>query len=425
MGTRVSSMLNAFWSMNERLMRIFSLICAGLVLIAAPLAAQVGLPRVQLPPVGPALGGTLDTVDRSAADVQRLAQRLVRERLRTIDRLVERNSDVIELDASGAPARRGELLLMGVSQNDLGKVLGAGFLVLSREELEGLDLSVIRVGVPAGVKLADAQAVLAALVPQASVSPDNLHFPSGRASAAILVAAPSTTSGRSAPVGVIDGAAGASVKVAETRGFAKGAPYPSHHGTSVVSLLSHVGAATIRVADVYGTDKAGGNALAMAKGLGWLVARGSKVVTISLVGPRNAVLERAIGAAQRKGVVVVAAVGNDGPAAPPAYPASYEGVVAVTGVDGKRRALIEAGRALHLDYAAPGADIYGRNAKGKRIKLRGTSFATPLVAARAALAIGQGRNWRSALDAEAIDLGPQGADSTYGKGLVCAQCTGR
>ena len=57
---------------------------------------------------------------------------------------------------------------------------------------------------------------------------------------------------------------------------------------------------------------------------------GSKVVTISLVGPRNAVLERAIGAAQRKGVVVVAAVGNDGPAAPPAYPASYDGVVAVT-----------------------------------------------------------------------------------------------
>ena len=179
------------------------------------------------------------------------------------------------------------------------------------------------------------------------------------------------------------------------------------------------------MADVYGTDKAGGNALAMAKGLGWLVARGSKVVTISLVGPRNAVLERAIRAAQRKGVVVVAAVGNDGPAAPPAYPASYNGVVAVTAVDGKRRALIEAGRALHLDYAAPGADIYGRNAKGKRIGLRGTSFATPLVAARLARAIGQGRDWRAALDAEAVDLGRKGHDDTYGRGLVCGGCTGR
>lgn len=163
----------------------------------------------------------------------------------------------------------------------------------------------------------------------------------------------------------------------------------------------------------------------MAKGLGWLVARGSKVVTISLVGPRNAVLGRAIEAAQRKGVVIVAAVGNDGPASPPSFPASYDGVVAVTAVDGKRRALIEAGRALHLDYAAPGADIYGRNAKGKRISLRGTSFATPLVAARAAQAIGQGRDWRDVLDGEAEDLGKKGHDDTFGRGLVCGRCNGR
>ncbi len=43
--------------------------------------------------------------------------------------------------------------------------------------------------------------------------------------------------------------------------------------------------------------------------------------------------------------MIVAAVGNDGPSARPAYPASYPGVLAVTGVDGRNRALIEAGRA--------------------------------------------------------------------------------
>ena len=86
-------------------------------------------------------------------------------------------------------------------------------------------------------------------------------------------------------------------------------------------------------------------------------------MTISLVGPRNPVLERGIAAAQGKGVVVVAAVGNDGPAAPPAYPASYKGVVAVTAVDKRDRALIEAGRALHLEYAAPGADFRASNAQ--------------------------------------------------------------
>ena len=369
-------------------MRVFSLLCAALALVTAPLAAQVALPRVQLPKVGPVVGETLDTLDETRAGVQRTVERLARDRLRAIDRLVRRNADAIEYDAAGAPARRGELLVMDVSANALGPALEAGFTVLSREEVEGLDLSLMRLGVPEGMDLAEAQAALALLLPQAQVSADNLHFQSGTGNGAVLAISAQGSAGSAAPVGMIDGAPGPAVKVTETRGFAAGAPFPSHHGSSVASLLAHAGAGTIRVADVYGTDKAGGNALAMAKGLGWLVARGSKVVTISLVGPRNAVLERAIGAAQRKGVVVVAAVGNDGPAAPPAYPASYDGVIAVTAVDGKRRALIEAGRALHLDYAAPGADIYGRNA-------------------------------------EAVDLGRKGHDDTYGRGLVCGGCTGR
>ena len=406
-------------------MRIFTLLCAGLVLLAAPIAAQVSLPRVQLPQVRPVLGGTLDRLDETRANLQRSIERLARQRLRNIDRLVQRNSDTIELDAAGEPARKGELLVMDVSAEDLDPAIEAGFVLLSREEVEGLGLTLMRLGAPEGMKLVEAQETLEGLLPNAEISADNLHFRSGSESGAIFAVSAQVSSSDAAPVGMIDGAPGNSVKVTETRGFAEGAPYPSHHGSSVASLLAHAGAGTIRVADVYGTDEAGGNALAMAKGLGWLVSRGSKVVTISLVGPRNAVLERAIGAAQRRGVVIVAAVGNDGPAAPPAYPASYDDVVAVTAVDGKRRALIEAGRALHLDYAAPGADIYGRNAKGKRIRLRGTSFATPLVAARAANAIGNGQSWRNVLDTEAIDLGRKGADDIYGRGLVCAACTGR
>lgn len=398
-------------------MRIFSLLCASLVLLAAPLAAQIALPRLPLPPVGPALGDSLGALGEARAELQRTVEKLARDRLRTVERLVRANPDIIELDALGAPARRGELLVMDVPANALDPALQAGFTVLSREEVEGLGLSLVRVSVPAGLSLAEAQGALALLLPDAEIVADNLHFQAGVADSALASAASSASTGRSAPVGMIDGATGPSIAVAETRGFAKGAPYPSHHGSSVASLLQHAGAG-------YGTDKAGGNALAMAKGLGWLVERGSKVVTISLVGPRNALLERAVRAAQSRGVVVVAAVGNDGPAAPPAYPASYSGVVAVTAVDGKRRALIEAGRALNLDYAAPGADIYGRNAKGSRIKLRGTSFATPLVAARVARAMGQGSDWRSALDREAIDLGRKGPDDIFGRGLVCATCTG-
>ena len=181
----------------------------------------------------------------------------------------------------------------------------------------------------------------------------------------------------------------------------------------------------VYVADVYGTDAAGGNASAIARGLGWLVEQGARVITMSLVGPDNPLLQRAIAAAHRRGVLVVAAVGNDGPAAPPAYPASYDGVIAVTAVDGRERALIEAGRALHLDYAAPGADIYGLDRRGRSQRLRGTSYATPLVAARLAAALRAGGDWRSVLDREARDLGERGLDPVYGRGLVCRGCGAR
>ena len=134
--------------------------------------------------------------------------------------------------------------------------------------------------------------------------------------------------------------------------------------------------------------------------------------------PSARALLRDSAAAQARGVLIVAAVGNDGPAAPPAFPASYPGVVAVTGVDGRNRPLIEAGRASHLDYAAPGADMLAASADGRAAKVRGTSFAAPLVAGLAFRAGGVTR----ALDAQAQDLGKKGADALFGRGLLCGAC---
>ena len=64
-----------------------------------------------------------------------------------------------------------------------------------------------------------------------------------------------------------------------------------------------------------------------------------------------------IGALIDNGFVIVAAVGNDGPAAPPLYPASYARVVGVTAVDAHRRVLIEAARGPQVMFASPGADM--------------------------------------------------------------------
>lgn len=390
---------------------------------AAPAAAQLGLPGVNLPSVGSAVQGIDDTVERIGDGVERLSGDLSHIREDRIARLLRRNRDVIERDVDGSLARSGELLLMDAGSADLERIRAAGFAVLDTEEIEGLGLKVTRLSLPAGMSVANGQERLQALLPDATISADNLHFPAGRSVGAAASAAPSPSVPRiSTPVGVIDGAPGKSVRTSAVRGFAKGAPMPDDHGSAMVSLLAYAGVTNIRVADVYGSDPAGGNALAIARALGWLSANGARVITISLVGPHNAVLQRAVAAARRQGMFIIAPVGNDGPAAPAAYPASYPGVIAVTGVDARNRALIEAGKALHLDYAAPAADMRARDAKGRMGKVRGTSYAAPLVAARAAAAMAHGGNVVSRLDAEAVDLGRKGADATFGRGLLCGQC---
>lgn len=404
-----------------------SLMLLGVV--AGPLAAQLQVPGLPVPQ--PRLGGALDDlterVTGTVKDTTREARRLLRMRGVAIDRLIARNPDLIERDAAGEPARRGELLATG-ADTALAPLEQAGFRVIAREAIEGLDVAVIRLAVPPGMALAEAQALASRLAPGVELSADHLHFTAGEPSAApaslvpVALAAQTTSD---VPVGIIDGASGRGITVAGQKGFARGAPLASDHGSAVTSLLQSAGARRVWVADVYGDDPAGGNALAIAKALGWLTASGCKVVTISLVGPKNGLLEQAIASARGRGVVVVAAVGNDGPAAPPAYPASYQGVLAITGVDRKGRALIEAGRALNLDYAAPGAGVYARDAKGSVKTWRGTSFAAPLAAARIAAALRGGGNWRARLDTEARDLGPKGADTTFGRGLLCEGCAQR
>jgi hypothetical protein len=395
------------------------------VLVAVPAAAQlglpgtpqVGLPRVELPDTS--LPGAIDDL---TGEVERVAARALEIRHERIERLLRRHGDVIEIDRLGEPARRGELLLTDPGEAQLESARRAGFEVSGTESLAELDITIVRLTVPAGMKLAEAQSLLEQRTPGLQVEADHLHFQSGAVVGAAAVQAASATAAIATPVGVIDGAPGKGTPVSAQRGFAKGAPLASDHGSAVASLLSGVGVRRVLVADVYGSDPAGGNALAIARAIDWLAQNRARVVTISLIGPRNAVLEKAVARARGKGMIVVAAVGNDGPAAPPAYPASYPGVVAVTGVDGRLRPLLEAGRALHLDYAAPGADIRAANKGGKRVKVRGTSYAAPLVAARVAAALDRGGNWRATLDGEAQDLGPTGADDRFGRGLVCRGC---
>ena len=393
--------------------------------IAAPSQAQLGLPPL-LPVPGEVLNRTTAAVGTTLGSTTgQIARQLEQLRLDRIDLLVRSNRGTIERDITGAPARRGELLLLDAAPSVLAQLKLAGFAPAEQRQLAGLEFTVTRLNIPKGMSLVSAQQLVARIAPGSEIAADQLHFASGASGKpAVPRTRASVPTPINEPVGFIDGAPGRATPVAAIQSFASGNARANNHGSAVASLLAKAGVRRIYAADVYGGDPAGGGAFAIARALDWLVRQKVRVVSVSLVGPANPVLARAIAAARARGTTIVAAVGNDGPAAPPSYPASYAGVLAVTGVDGRNRALIEAGRALHLDYAAPGADMQAANAAGRMVKVRGTSFATPLVAARAAAALQSSENPAivSILDNEAHDLGKRGPDPVFGRGLLCSEC---
>ncbi len=397
----------------------------ALVALAAATAAAgqlvPTLPRVPLGVPGlPNAGDLTDDVLRAPSDV---ARTLDQARRAAIAQLVRDYPDRIALDPDGFPARAGEVVVDDPTDAVLAATAAKGYRVLERGDILGVSFA--RLAIPDRRSLKSAIGDIRKL--GGTVSADQLHSQSG----AMNGFPGPVADGNGTLVGVIDGGVGGA---RVSTGFAAGAPRDNDHATAVASLISGSGSvrgglpgARIASADVYGSDPAGGNATAIAKALGWMVQQRVSVVTISLVGPANPLLAKVVAAAQARGLVIVAAVGNNGPAAPPGFPASYPGVIAVTGVDGRNRALIEAGRASHLDYAAPGADMLAAGTAGRVFRVRGTSFAAPLVAATIARfypspAPRAADTALRHIDALARDLGPRGPDRTYGRGLVCADC---
>lgn len=395
--------------------------CAVLLLLGASgvASAQLGV----RPAVGGVLGrvgDTLDTVAQPAFGVVRDVKALASERVERLNAFARANRVVVELDDTDQPARAHEVLLLDPDPGSLARAAAAGFRLLEQGDLDGLGVRYARLGTPGDSSLASATRQLRRLLPGKLISADQIHFTSGVAAPAGPGGAAGAPAGpKGGTVGIIDGGTLAGPHIMQA-GFATGAPRPSAHAQAIASLLRGAGTERIYVADVYGSDRAGGNALAIAKALGWMVGRGVPVVSISLVGPANPLLARAIAAVQSRGMIVTAAVGNDGAAAPPAYPASYGGVIAVTGVDGRGRVLFEAGRASHLDYAAPGADITAIGLDGKPGRLRGTSFAAPLAASRFA-ALGRAGEppaaWIARANAEAVNR-----SARFGRGVLCGAC---
>ncbi|SCL37633.1 type VII secretion-associated serine protease mycosin [Micromonospora pallida] len=129
------------------------------------------------------------------------------------------------------------------------------------------------------------------------------------------------------------------------------------------------------------------SAAVLARAIRWAVDRGADVLNLSVVlYADEPAVRAAVGYALERDVVVVAAVGNlHAEGDPRPYPAAYDGVVGVGAIaeNGVRADFSQVGG--YVDVVAPGSGVLmAAPGRGHR-RAEGTSYATPFVAATAAL----------------------------------------
>ena len=350
-----------------------------------------------------------------------------------ISRLVRDNKRLIETDPNGEPIVRSEIIAVGMSEDALARARARGFLV--ERETVAADIRLIVLKAPEKSASRNALRDLRAADPQGLYDYNHIYLGAGAtpddspdaASADAPRRAATALSPARIRVGLLDTGvdpAHPAFRDSLIHGWGCGThQVPAAHGTAVASLLVAHGGNELFAADVYCGSPTGGSVDAIVAALGWLSEQAVPVINVSLVGPKNVLLERVVSALITRGHLIVAAVGNDGPAAPALYPAGYSDVVGVTAVDAHRHVLIEAERGTQVMFAAQGADLKAASLDRGYADVRGTSFAAPTVAALlAAFSTAPDRiAAHAAIDAlakSAIHLGPAGRNLTYGFGLV-------
>jgi len=156
------------------------------------------------------------------------------------------------------------------------------------------------------------------------------------------------------------------------------------HGTHMAGTVAAI-APNCRLLNVKVADDLGGcQASAVARGIDWAVNHGAQVINLSLCTEASPELERAVDYAWSRGVVVVAAAGNEGGSSA-AHPAYYAGCLAVAATNESDSLAVLSNHGDGVDVAAPGFKVYSALPDGQYGYEFGTSPAAARVSGVAAL----------------------------------------
>ena len=167
--------------------------------------------------------------------------------------------------------------------------------------------------------------------------------------------------------------------------------FPAYgHGTMVAGLIHLVAPkAMLMPVKVFAAD---GTATIsqIVNGIYWAVDHDANVINMSFSTKEpSAALERAIAYANSKGVICVAAAGNDGQAEV-VYPAAYSTVIDVASTSDSDVRSLFSNFGGQIALAAPGEAVITTYPGNRYAEVWGTSFSAPLVSGGAALLVGMG-----------------------------------
>lgn len=243
----------------------------------------------------------------------------------------------------------------------------------------------------------------------------------------------------STQIGIIDSAvnkqhsAFTDASIVSRRFLPDGLTSPALHGTAIAGLLvgkSNKLTPLLANAKLYSAEvfyrqsefAQGATLFAIVEALDWLTQEQVKVINMSLTGPDNAILKTSIAAAIKQHSLIVAAAGNEGPAAQPLFPAAYQSVIAVSAIDNKNQLYRWSNNGDYIDFSALGVNVFTALGNGEFGKESGTSMAAPHVSAALSCLLVKHKNNKAnalaALTSLAHDLGEQGKDSRFGYGAI-------